>query len=400
MDHMRILSFIMSVIALILSVFALCGNARAEVGVPEPFSFLNDFTGTIPAQTMGALEIRNRAIEIQKNEETRTTVMTLIIPSTKGEPISDYAQRVAEAWHHGSTSEERGVLLVIATSDKSWAIKTSREVSGTFTDYNAKKLLNQMGAYLKKNKGDFAGAVILFYTEVPQYLKAPPKEVPVTPTANVQSAEDEGFPGWAWALLCVLFVGGDSIAIYLWLAKKDEAERKQRKAQALDALRQARKARDIGQERRKAVHSSWSAPAPVQTESRPKVQRIPTPPPVVDNGEADRERERKRQEALLAERNRQRREQEQREREAQRRREREAEEARQRRMRDADRDSSVSDFATSVLAGALAGAITSSRSEPEPERESRSTYSAPEPEPDRGGSSESYDGGGASSTFD
>lgn len=373
-----------------------CEKVHAEVAVPEPTGFLTDLTGTIPSQSVGALEIKNKAIELQQSPATLTVVMTLIVPTTDGEGVSDFAQRVAEAWHPGSKSEERGVVLVISKGDKSWAIKTSREVSGTLTDYNAKHLLSQMGQYLKGHKGDFAGAVVLFYSEIPQYLKAPPLPEPVASSASVVDAtaapEDDGISGWIWFSLFGLFAVSGLLLLRHWFKQQEAKAQRQAEAEAEIVSR----IRQRNQEQQEAAREARNTNMYSSQPHREAPVRKPSPvPPPIDKSELDR----RRQADLLAEQTRKRQEQERRERDAQRRREREAEAARQRR-RDDDDDSPATDFAASILAGALAGSMSSrSRSEPEPERESRTTYSAPEPEPDRGGNTESYDGGGASGTF-
>ena len=375
MDRMRILSFIMSAIAL-------CGNAWAEVAVPEPTGFLTDLTGTIPGASIGAVEITNKAISLSKDPYTNVVVMTLLVPTTEGEAISDFAQRVAEAWHPGSKLMERGVVLVIAKGDKTWAIKTTRNVSKTFTDYDAKHVLNQMKDYLKQNKGDFAGAVSLFYSEIPQYLKLLPEDVPAAQSVPPAEAveQESSFPAWGFLLTGIGLLLGAAYLVNRALDKKDEEikarllreeairERIRRKSQERRHISSLGPQDPIGTPglQRPTGHNPYSSsPNRVpSTASRPLVT-----PSNTEEHQLQTERERDRQ------------------------RERERD-----RQRERDTDSGLDDFVTGIAVGlATRSIISSSRDSDSDSSSYRPSYSAPEP--DRTSPSESYDGGGASGSF-
>ncbi|HYO69511.1 MAG TPA: TPM domain-containing protein, partial [Archangium sp.] len=55
---------------------------------------------------------------VRLRDETGTQMAMLLVGSTGGEPIEDYAMRTAEAWRGGTAGLDNGLLFVLAVDDR------------------------------------------------------------------------------------------------------------------------------------------------------------------------------------------------------------------------------------------------------------------------------------------
>jgi uncharacterized protein len=82
----------------------------------------------------------------------------LIVPTTDGEAIEQYALRVAEAWKIGRKKIDDGALLVIAKNDRRLRIEVGYGLEGALTDVTSKRIIDE-DITPKFKTGDFAGGV-------------------------------------------------------------------------------------------------------------------------------------------------------------------------------------------------------------------------------------------------
>jgi uncharacterized protein len=83
----------------------------------------------------------------------------LIVPTTDGEAIEQYALRVAEAWKIGRKKIDDGALLVIAKNDRRLRIEVGYGLEGALTDATTKRIIDE-DITPKFKAGDFGGGVV------------------------------------------------------------------------------------------------------------------------------------------------------------------------------------------------------------------------------------------------
>lgn len=272
-------------------------GASAAIPVPQSTGYITDTTGSLTSPAKAELTAKARNIF----ETTKTVAPTLMVESTAGESIDDFAMRVAEAWHPGTAGIDQGVVLVIAKSDKKWAVKTTRNTGRTLTDIQTKQVLEKMKQHLKSNPGDFGGAVATYYTTIAPLVAPIPGDTIAVAASAVPEAD---YQLMLWLLLAgVPIVFG--IGYFAWTKYRDqkekellEEERKKRAARQIELNarmeRINRETREAAREREAAVvanplfyqpapKSSYTAsapPPPKRRESSTTYMPVPVP---VDN---------------------------------------------------------------------------------------------------------------------
>jgi uncharacterized protein len=140
-----------SILALLLCWASL---ALALVAVPPLSGRVVDQTGTLAASDVGSLAQTLRDLETRKGSQ----IAVLIVPTTDGEAIEQYALRVAEAWKIGRKKIDDGALLVVAKNDRKLRIEVGYGLEGALTDATTKRIIDE-DITPKFKTGDFAGGV-------------------------------------------------------------------------------------------------------------------------------------------------------------------------------------------------------------------------------------------------
>jgi uncharacterized protein len=128
--------------------------ALALVPVPPLSGRVVDQTGTLAAGDVSTLVQTLRDLETRKGSQ----IAVLIVPTTDGEAIEQYALRVAEAWKIGRKKIDDGALLVIAKNDRRLRIEVGYGLEGALTDATTKRIIDE-DITPKFKTGDFAGGV-------------------------------------------------------------------------------------------------------------------------------------------------------------------------------------------------------------------------------------------------
>jgi uncharacterized protein len=130
------------------------GAALALVAVPPLSGRVVDQTGTLAAGDVASLTETLRDLESRKGSQ----IAVLIVPTTDGEAIEQYALRVAEAWKIGRKKIDDGALLVIAKNDRRLRIEVGYGLEGALTDATTKRIIDE-DITPKFKAGDFGGGV-------------------------------------------------------------------------------------------------------------------------------------------------------------------------------------------------------------------------------------------------
>jgi uncharacterized protein len=130
------------------------GSALALVAVPPLSGRVVDQTGTLSAGDVASLTQTLKDLETRKGSQ----IAVLIVPTTDGEAIEQFALRVAEAWKIGRKKVDDSALLVIAKNDRRLRIEVGYGLEGALTDATTKRIIDE-DITPKFKTGDFAGGV-------------------------------------------------------------------------------------------------------------------------------------------------------------------------------------------------------------------------------------------------
>jgi len=113
-------------------------------------------------------EIARISGELERTDSTQVVVLT--VSSLKGEPLEDYALRVAEAWGLGHKGKDNGVLILAAQAERRMRIEVGYGLEGRLTDLVAGRILdNVMTPYFKA--GDFDSGFVAGAQAVSQAVR-------------------------------------------------------------------------------------------------------------------------------------------------------------------------------------------------------------------------------------
>ena len=128
--------------------------AQGVLPLPELRARVTDQTGTLDPGQLAALESRLAAFETQRG----TQIVVLLVPTTQPEDITDYTQRLGDAWKIGRREVGDGVLFVVAKNDRRVRIATSKTLEGAIPDLIARRIIDQaVTPAFRRN--DFAGGI-------------------------------------------------------------------------------------------------------------------------------------------------------------------------------------------------------------------------------------------------
>lgn len=94
----------------------------------------------------------------QLEQQTTHQVAVLTVESLEGDPIEDFAHRVAETWKLGTAEKDNGALLLVASGDRKMRIEVGYGLEPDLTDLQTSVIQNDVIIpYFKR--GDFGGGI-------------------------------------------------------------------------------------------------------------------------------------------------------------------------------------------------------------------------------------------------
>jgi|GEM_PF-1253884 len=146
MNRIVLPSRIVGLFALLALVVAALAPHRAFAeDAPAITRPVTDLTGLVPAEQLPALESRLAAHQAA----THVQIALLLVRSTSGEPIEDYAHRVAATWAGGRKGEDKGALVVLAIDDRRSRIEVGYGLEGALPDAKARAILDGAKPHLR-----------------------------------------------------------------------------------------------------------------------------------------------------------------------------------------------------------------------------------------------------------
>ena len=106
---------------------------------PNPPRLVNDFTNTLTAEQVQALETKL----VMLDDSTSTQIAVVIVPSVNGATIADYNVGLLRKWGVG-TKNNTGVILLIAKNDRTLDITVGYGLEGALTDATSKSIIDDV----------------------------------------------------------------------------------------------------------------------------------------------------------------------------------------------------------------------------------------------------------------
>lgn len=165
--YKRSKSFISFTFSLLIFCLLFTINASSSETFPSPtnYKYINDYTNTIDKSTI------KKIISIGKELEDKTSAQAIIvvIDSTNGTPIEDYANKLFRAWGIGEKNKDNGFLILLALDDKAWKVEVGRGLEGAVPDILTNRVMQDIA---KPNfiNGDYSEGLLNSYSVFSDYI--------------------------------------------------------------------------------------------------------------------------------------------------------------------------------------------------------------------------------------
>lgn len=115
-------------------------HASPPLPTATDMKYVNDYVGILDTNTLSQL------ISIGKELEDTTSAQSIvvIIPTTDGVPISDYALNLFRTWGIGQKDKDNGLLLLIALNDRTWRVEVGRGLEGALPDALTNRIMESL----------------------------------------------------------------------------------------------------------------------------------------------------------------------------------------------------------------------------------------------------------------
>ena len=131
----------------------------------------------------------------------------VIVPTTNGVPIFDYALDVAEKWQLGREDVDDGLLILLAVNDREVYMLTGYGLEGVVPDAVANRIIREdMTPYFKQN--DYAGGLMAGLDRIESRLTTDPEVLARADEAAAQEAANSDEQPSTIALFIIAFIFG------------------------------------------------------------------------------------------------------------------------------------------------------------------------------------------------
>ncbi len=132
----------------ILGFLLIAASLQAAENVPRPTGAVNDFAGVIPDQYKTRME--NLAREVL--EKTETAIVVVTVKSIGESSAEEYVNNLYQSWGIGKKGVDKGVLILVAVTERKFRIETGYGVEGILPDGLVGEIRDKYAVpYLRKN---------------------------------------------------------------------------------------------------------------------------------------------------------------------------------------------------------------------------------------------------------
>jgi uncharacterized protein len=100
--------------------------AAAQLKLPAPRGYVNDFADIIPAEQEAKIDALAREVQAKSGGE----IVVVTLPTTEGRPASEVALQIGREWRIGKKGEagdearNTGVVILVSVKERDWRIET------------------------------------------------------------------------------------------------------------------------------------------------------------------------------------------------------------------------------------------------------------------------------------
>ena len=192
-----------SVMAAVWLAFAgACVLAQDLVAIPPLDARVIDPAVVLSQADRQALDGKLAAFEQAHGSQ----VVILLVPTSKPEPIEDFAHRVGEAWKIGRKGVGDGLLVVVARDDKRVRIDVARALEGAVPDLAAKRVIREAMSP-EFARGNFAAGLNAGVDQLFRLIEGealPPPAAAASPTRH----DNNDLESWLMLGFIGVIVGG------------------------------------------------------------------------------------------------------------------------------------------------------------------------------------------------
>lgn len=174
-------------------------HAGAQIAVPPLVARVTDQTGTLTGEQKASLERTLQQFEARKGSQ----IVVLMVPTTGGEPIEQFALRAAEKWQPGRKKIDDGALLVVAKDDRALRIEVGYGLEGALNDATARRIVSEV-IVPRLKEGDFYGGIAAGVDSIIRVVDGEPLPAPAARNATTPGGIEQLLP----ILLIVAVVAG------------------------------------------------------------------------------------------------------------------------------------------------------------------------------------------------
>ncbi|MGL6173712.1 MAG: TPM domain-containing protein [Cellulosilyticaceae bacterium] len=193
-----------SLLLVFLIVISTSLTAAPSFPAPTSYKYINDYSGILKTEELQNFSLLGQELETQTGAEA----VVVLIDSTGGIPIEDYANKLFRTWGIGKKGQDNGLLLLIAIKDQTWRVEVGRGLEGAIPDALSHQI---METYAKPafSLGNYSQGILQAYTVFSEQIATeygvtlnhsfvpPPFYQPPPPARHSNS--------WVWILVLLLF---------------------------------------------------------------------------------------------------------------------------------------------------------------------------------------------------
>jgi uncharacterized protein len=136
----------------LLLVFLAITSAAVQLEIPKPKDWVSDFANIISAKAKQRLT----AVCVELDQKTHAQIAVVTIDTTAGTPIGDYARLLFNQWGIGHKEDNRGMLVLLSKTDRTYYIAVGRGFESLFSNERVASIGAKMVPELRQGHFDVA----------------------------------------------------------------------------------------------------------------------------------------------------------------------------------------------------------------------------------------------------
>src|SRR3989449_1205041 len=156
---------VLGILSAVLILFSFGLRARAEkVEQLKPQGYVNDFAGVLSAPARSQMT----ALCAEVDQKAHAQVAVVSIRWLEGAPLQEFANRLFKQWAVGYKPDDRGVLVLLAVSDRKYWVEVGYGLEPILPDGKVGGFGREIVPLLRQN--DYGGAMLQLTSRIPEVI--------------------------------------------------------------------------------------------------------------------------------------------------------------------------------------------------------------------------------------